>query len=114
MGLPSRPPPAPQSQTQLRAKPLRLDRSARVKLERSRLLAAELFALLLAERGTSNVEMAEAIGVSERYVRDFRSTEPGRKPIGVRHVLAMPRRLALAYLDAVRSAVLNDNISGHE
>ncbi len=93
-----------------RAKTLPIRTLTPARLELARILAAQVFAELLATRGIPNTEVAEHIGVPEKLIRQFRSTERGKRPIGVRHVLVMPRRLALAYLDAVRLLVLNDNL----
>ena len=68
--------------------------------------AAQLLRQLLDSRGIPIVELAEAMRIATKDVRDMRT---GHKPIKAEHIFAMPKRVALAYLDLVRTAVLNDN-----
>jgi hypothetical protein len=104
----SPPPPARAKALQLRAPAVKLRTPSRY---RGRVRAAALFDALLHERGIPAIELAETMGVSERIVRQMRS---GEVAIGIGDVFTMQRRQALAYLDAVRSALLvaNDDSGG--
>jgi hypothetical protein len=81
--------------------------------KRCRVGAATIFGNFIVARGASNVEIAETMRTGERLIRDYRSVEPGRKPLGARHFLALPKRLSLALLDDFRTAILLGSF-GHE
>lgn len=71
---------------------------------RGRIRAAAVLDALMKERGISNEEVAETIGTTEKTVREMRY---GSTAVAIGDVFAMQRRMALAYLDAVRVAVLS-------
>jgi len=102
--------PTPVPAAELRAKALPLLRMRLPRRVMGRLRAAELFSRLLEERGIPNSEIAECIGGGERMVRQMRS---GEVALGAGDVFALQRRLALAYLDALRLAILTSE-QGHE
>jgi hypothetical protein len=100
--------PIPLAPEQLRAKALPRHRMRMPRRVEGRFRAADIFAAMLVARGIPNSEIAECLGGGERMVRQMRS---GEVAVGVGDIFALPRRLALHFLDALRLALLTE---GHE
>ena len=102
-------------------KHLPISRMRSLRRQRGLVRAAELFDVVVRDYGLSNEDVGNDLGVSRQVVARMRWPRrdvdpravgaPQREqlaPVFVGDLFALQRRLALAYLDAIRVALLSD------